>query len=392
MTNGTRGRTGKLSFEDARSLERLLTTQAVNSPVGVARYFDQLIRGARLTQAFQFDLIGTFTGNAPYDARRLIDWAQSKGTNPHPEERSWTTIGTLLRTLLEAGTLGLEDVATVSGLIELRGLYRDAAARARFCATYGIPDRPPAAPAGAAQAVGPDIDWQGPTDRVELQGFFGPTPTDFTLTFLQGAVRRARAVCKISFPVQGRTGTGVLVAPGLVLTNHHVVFGEEGDEQAIEALGRECVVAFEGLGGTGGDATASGALDQQSPAIVARDRALDFALLRLSAALASAPGLEPAPLADTRPIEKDGLNLLHHPAGAAMRVSTTDAGVTRVLEGPGYLQYVTRSAPGSSGAPCFDDDWHVIALHHAERMKPFGSVGEGILMDRIKTEIRNYLE
>jgi S1-C subfamily serine protease len=389
MTNGTGGRTGKLSFEDARTLERLLATQAVNSPVGVARYFDQLVRGARLTQAFQFDLIGTFTGNAPYDARRLIDWAQAKGTNPHPEERSWTTLGTLLRTLLEAGTLGLEDVATVSGLIELRGLYRDAAARARFCATYGIPDRPPAASAGA---IGPDIDWQGPTDRVELQGFFGPTPTDFTLAFLQGAVRRARSVCKISFPVQGRTGTGVLVAPDLVLTNHHVVFGEEGDEQAIEALGRECVVAFEGLGGTGGDATASGSLDQQSRAIVARDRALDFALLRLSAALASAPGLEPAPLADKRPLEKDGLNLLHHPAGAAMRVSTTDAGVTRVLDGPGYLQYVTRSAPGSSGAPCFDDDWQVIALHHAERMKPFGSVGEGILMDRIRTEIRNHLE
>ena len=388
MSNGTGGRAGQLASDDIRTLARLLAAQAVESPIGVARYFELLVRTAPLTQGFRLEVIGTFTGNAPFDARRLIDWSQSKGTNPHPDERSWTTTGTLLRVLLEGGTLGLEDVATVSGLIELRGLCLGPEDRTRFRATYGVPARP--TESGDGRDIGPEIDWQGPTDRVQLQGWFGPTPSDFTLAFLQSAVRRARAVCKVNLPTQRRTGTGVLVAPSLVLTNHHVVFGEQGDEQQIDALSRECVVAFEGLAGTGGDAGVTGPLDGGG-GIVARDRALDYALLRLSAAVARTPGLEAAPLAGRRPVAKDGINLLHHPGGEAMRVSTTDAGVTSVLDGPGFLQYVTRSAPGSSGAPCFDDDWHVVALHHAERTKSFGSVGEGILIDRIREQIQSHL-
>ena len=386
-TGGTAPR--QIAQSDLRQLTQVLAAQAVDSPIGVKQYFELLVRDAPLTQGFRFEVLGSFLGNAPYDARRLVDWAQSKGTNPHPDERSWTTLGTLLRVLLERDTLGVEGVAFVSGLVELWRLCADSTGRARFRATYGVPDRSAGTAAGAD--IGPEIDWKGPTDRVELQGWFGPTPTDFTLAFLQGAVRRARAVCKIRFPVQRRTGTGVLVARDLVLTNHHVVFGEHGDEGNAGGLSKECVVAFEGLAGTGGEATAFGSLDAAATPIVARSRALDYALLRISAALAAAPGLEVAPLAGRRPVERDGINLLHHPGGEAMRISTTDAGVTSVLDGPGFLQYVTRSAPGSSGAPCFDDDWNVTALHHAERTKSFGSVGEGILIDRIRQEIEPHL-
>jgi hypothetical protein len=390
VTNGGAAPARQLAHDDVRKVTQLLAAQAADAPVGVRQYFDLLVRQAPFTQGFRLEVIGTFLGNAPYDARRLVDWAQSKGTNPHPDERAWTTLGSLLRTILEAGTLGLENVALVTGLIEAYGLCADPGQRARFRAAYGVPQRSPAA--GGAPDLGPEIDWQGPTDRIELQGWFGPTPTDFTLAFLQQAVRRARAVCKVSFPAERRSGTGVLVARDLVLTNHHVVFGELGDEQTADALSRECVVAFEGLAGTGGEATVSGPLDQRAAPIVARSRALDYALLRLSAAVASAPGLEVAPLADRRPVARDGINLLHHPGGEAMRISTTDAGVTSILDGPGFLQYVTRSAPGSSGAPCFDDDWNVAAIHHAERTRPFGSVGEGILIDRIRDEIRQHLE
>jgi V8-like Glu-specific endopeptidase len=29
------------------------------------------------------------------------------------------------------------------------------------------------------------------------------------------------------------------------------------------------------------------------------------------------------------------------------------------------VQYLTDTLPGSSGAPVFDSDWHVVALHHS---------------------------
>jgi hypothetical protein len=380
-----------LADDDYRRLALFLADQAVDSAVGPRAYFDDLLRQAPLPRPFKLQKIGTFTGQADVDARALVSYAQTKGGNP--QDPSWTTLGSLLRTLLESGTLGLEGVALLAGVIEVYGLCVDGGERTRFRARYGVPQRSAEAEgAGVPEKVGPEIDWQGPTDAVELQSWLGPEPVDFSLEFLQGAVRSARSVCRIELTRSGRTGSGVLIAPGLVLTNHHVIFGENGPEDAAEALAAECTVCFSGLAGTGGsESEASGPLDTGNQPIVAHSRALDYALLRLSPELGAAQGPEPAPLAARAPGEKDGVNLLHHPRGEAMRVSMCDAGVTRVLDGPGFVQYITRSAPGSSGGPCFDDEWKLVALHHAERARPFGRVGEGILIGRIHDEVRPHL-
>jgi len=78
--------------------------------------------------------------------------------------------------------------------------------------------------------------------------------------------------------------------------------------------------------------------------------------------------------------------------GQSMKLAISSKGVTHVNEGGGLMQYVTAAAQGSIGAPCFDDDWNVVALHHAQRSRPFGRIGEGILSNRILEGIRNLLD
>ncbi|HJU74141.1 MAG TPA: serine protease [Gemmatimonadaceae bacterium] len=376
----------KLTPAEHRRLTQFLADQATTSPIGVTRYFEDLVRRTPMPKGFKQQRIGTFTGQAPFDARALLEYAETLGTNP--EERSWTTLGSMLRTILESNAIGLEDMALIASIIESHALCAEGPDRTAFRNTYGVPSRT----SDGQDDLGPDIDWQGPSDTVELQSWLRPDPVDLTLEFLQLAVKRARSVCRVEFSKTVRVGSGVLIAPTLVLTNHHVVFGKQGDETTADALARECVVSFSGLGGTGADAARTdGPLNLADTPIVARSRPLDYALLRITDTLGATPGLEPAPLAESRPVEKDGVNLLHHPKGGPMRLSMCDAGVTSILDGPGYVQYIARSAGGSSGGPCFDDAWNVAALHHAERSKPFGRVAEGILIERIRAEIAPHL-
>jgi endonuclease G len=74
-----------------------------------------------------------------------------------------------------------------------------------------------------------------------------------------------------------------------------------------------------------------------------------------------------------------------------MSLAVNRNGVSSVDAQRGLVQYVTRTAGGSSGSPCFDDDWKVVALHHAERSRPFGSVREGILVSSIARELTDLL-
>jgi hypothetical protein len=52
---------------------------------------------------------------------------------------------------------------------------------------------------------------------------------------------------------------------------------------------------------------------------------------------------------------------------------------------------VNKTAVGSSGSPCFDENWYLVALHHAQKARTFGSIREGILFASIYQEIKDFL-
>ena len=70
-----------------------------------------------------------------------------------------------------------------------------------------------------------------------------------------------------------------------------------------------------------------------------------------------------------------------------MKLALMTSGVSWVDPAQVTVEYTTKVATGSSGSPCFDSDWNLVALHHAGA----GAKGQGILMRSIFARINQYL-
>jgi endonuclease G, mitochondrial len=379
------GRKPRAIRDDAfKRLTDVLADIADNSGMESRQYFRDLMVRAKVSPKLRQAGAGGFTNNPGYNARHLVTWSEDVGVDPaHPE---WALCGLLFNSLLESGELGVGAISLLASIIETHQLCLDNEQLTSFRRQYGIPLW--GADGAGAPDVGPDFAWMGPSETLELQSFLKPRPLEFDFVFLERAVRRGRSVCRIEFDKRGRSGSGVFLGNGFVLTNHHVVFDAAGKESEAAVLQGECVVRFFGLGGSGGTSEVSGGL--AAGGIVKWSSALDYTLLKLDKELAASSGLEAPPLVNRKLAAKEGTNLLHHPGGENLKISLSDAGIVTTLD-TGFVQYITRSSPGSSGGPCFDDDWNLTAIHHGERSRPFGRVGEGILLSAIQPQIKEFL-
>lgn len=59
---------------------------------------------------------------------------------------------------------------------------------------------------------------------------------------------------------------------------------------------------------------------------------------------------------------EESMNIIHHPNGDYMQLSIRENLFTKIT--PTTIWYHTDTAPGSSGALVFNDQWQVVALHH----------------------------
>lgn len=214
---------------------------------------------------------------------------------------------------------------------------------------------------------------------------------DFVGTrYLDAGVAAARAVGRILVKDgNGRLlghGTGSMISPDLMLTNHHVF------DTAQAAASSH--VEFNYQDGIDGKLLAVTTFGFDPDRFFLADEELDFAIV---AVRASAEAL--APFGFNRLIESEGKALLgefvtivQHPRGEKKQVALRE---NRIVDGvPKFLHYTADTEPGSSGSPVFNDQWEVCALHHASVRAPehpeFGHVlNEGIRVCAILRKVKD---
>jgi len=223
--------------------------------------------------------------------------------------------------------------------------------------------------------LGPEIKWRGPDD-LELQSFFKVQPDIMDVSFLKRAIARTASVCKVEISSLNSGGTGFLVADTLVVTNYHVL-GQTDEEVKNNAA--QVVLRFGYTEENDNQLTyncfhlnAKQPILSQSPA----NNGLDYVLLQVEPQITKIPEIQPAPYTLKPPSRGMGVHILQHPQGNTMKLAINNNGITGIYPSQGLMQYVTYAFGGSSGSPCFNDNWEVVALHHAERAKSFGKIYE----------------
>jgi endonuclease G len=198
------------------------------------------------------------------------------------------------------------------------------------------------------------------------------------LGFLRGAVAACSSVVKIEVPRYLRgapevdavdkpllfAGTAWLIAPNMLMTNHHVVnareFGEAPASAADFALQAQNSVAIF-------DYDSANKNSERIPVkeLLDADADLDYALLRLERDLGRAPLTvcsSPITLPATKYLP---VNIVQHPLGFEKKIAIRNNLIREITDRE--IQYFTDTVGGSSGSPVFDDAWRVVALHKASR-------------------------
>ncbi|MBD2137938.1 trypsin-like peptidase domain-containing protein [Anabaena sp. FACHB-1237] len=266
---------------------------------------------------------------------------------------------------------------------ELKEFYQSVVIKKRFLVDSAVKN----------SDFGPDINWRGESDEIQLQSWLKPETDYWDVGFLKRAIEQSTSVCRIEIPFGNIMGTGVLITPNKILTNYHVL--KYRDEDNLENNALNAILKFGCLTSDNGLETQGKCfqLDRQNPILCfSQTEELDYVLLQVEAKITQATDIQPARWDSQKlPIEKMGISVLQHPKGDSMKLSISQDGITGVYQNSGLVQYVNKTAVGSSGSPCFDENWYLVALHHAQKAKNFGSIREGILFANIYQEIKDFL-
>jgi endonuclease G len=296
-----------------------------------------------------------------------------------------------IATLKQEGGIGCADEA------------RRVAARldrlSRHWARAPLPTQREEAPQGPteevlASAIGRGEAWtEGPPEEVGLkeagrvlERIIG-TPDFVGINYLETGVRAAHAVGRVNIrDGSGKVvgyGTGSLVAPNVLLTNHHVL--------SDAATAARSVIEFDFEDGPDGQPRQSRNFAFAPEALFIADEPLDFAIVAVDpgAAALAGYGFNPLIEAEGKAIIGEFVTIVQHPRGERKQVALRDNRIVDVVEE--MLHYEADTEPGSSGSLVFNDQWETVALHHASvprQGEQGGVINEGIRISRVIGHLR----
>jgi V8-like Glu-specific endopeptidase len=205
--------------------------------------------------------------------------------------------------------------------------------------------------------------WKG-ASPANLEKLLSSVPTLVSVRWLEAGLVCARSVCRLG--VGGGYGTGFVIRGkdgDLLITNHHVL------ETAESAAGASAWFNYEEtLGGLAAEVdkwTLDATRFWTSPVTDGDDwTAVGIAAKTVNGLPVRATDRHGAlDISPTNVAENERVNIIQHPGGLPKKISCVSNLVA--WAGEGRVHYLTDTQPGSSGAPVFNSDWKVVALHHA---------------------------
>jgi endonuclease G len=188
--------------------------------------------------------------------------------------------------------------------------------------------------------------------------------------FLRG-LRAAKAVCRIK--TLGSAGgppdyaTGFLAAPSLLVTNHHVLPDPETASRSLAEFENELDINFVERRGR--------IFPLQPIEAFYTDATLDFTIVAISPT-----GHDGTPIADFgvlpmlpmsgKALPGEHVSIIQHPEGGTKQVVVRENRLIALDAarfpsiGDAFVHYTADTERGSSGAPVFNDQWDLVAIHH----------------------------
>lgn len=284
-----------------------------------------------------------------YHERKIVQVAQKAGLSPAyldldgPAVEVWfSAVGTARN----HGKLR-ELLATVLTLPEAGGI---APRIKEFLA-----DAPPVE-AKAPLAVEPSLEpqWGEGFERI-----LGGTNTLIDFAFVREGVRAGSAVCRLTVNYPSNVsahGTGFLIGPNLILTNHHVLYDWGFEKQPARKVDVWFDYERDPQGGERKVCALAG-----NPATIGGQSAWDWAVIQTTEPIPDR--YAPLPLGAKTPVSVDDrVYIVQHPDGGPKLIGMHDNRVRDVSDR--FVQYRTDTKGGSSGSPVCNDRWEVVALHH----------------------------
>ena len=185
------------------------------------------------------------------------------------------------------------------------------------------------------------------------------------ITYLAQGTLCARSVCRIVIRRNNRLegyGTGFLVAPGVLMTNHHVLPSPEYVKESIAEFRYE-----RGIDGGELEPVAF-ALKVMPAPVIFQD--LDFALVAVEARSTGGQPLDEfgwlkLNVMPNKALVGEYLTIIQHPNGERKQVCVRENKLIKYSENGPYLWYQTDTVGGSSGSPVFNNAGEVVGLHHS---------------------------
>ncbi|WP_257386662.1 DNA/RNA non-specific endonuclease [Tahibacter caeni] len=185
------------------------------------------------------------------------------------------------------------------------------------------------------------------------------------VNYLARGERAARAVARVAIrAASGRLegwGTGFLIAPGVLLTNNHVLPDARQAQRSEAHFGYELDVD--------GNPQSFETFALEPERLFRTSEQLDFTVVAVRAKAENGPsalssyGCLPLVAALGKVSEGEWLTIVQHPRGERKQLCIRENQL--IKRDTDVLWYSTDTLGGSSGSPVFNNDWFVVALHHS---------------------------